>query len=103
MHIDNFNPETFLWALEKADVPYIPAEWNILRDRAYTKNKGKLNGMSVFGKYLSKMKLKQFKNAGWADSERLQKESEEKLAQQEEALKAQEEIAKEQFERGEIS
>ena len=61
MHIDNFNPETFVWLLEKMDVPYIPGEWDILRDRAFAKNPN-LNGMSVFGKYLSKMKLKQWKD-----------------------------------------
>lgn len=58
MHIDNFNPDTFLWLLEKMDVPYVAEEWNILRDRAFAKNPN-LNGMSVFGRYLSKMKLKQ--------------------------------------------
>jgi hypothetical protein len=63
MHIDNFDPNTYLWLLEKMDVPYIPEEWNILRDRAFAKNP-LLNGMSVFGKYLSKMKLKQFKDYG---------------------------------------
>lgn len=26
MHIDNFEPETFLWLLEKMDVPYVPIE-----------------------------------------------------------------------------
>ena len=26
MHIDNFNPETFLWLLQDMDVPYIEAE-----------------------------------------------------------------------------
>ena len=103
MHIDNFNPETYLWAIEKADVPYIPAEWNVLRDKAYAKHNGKLNGMSVYGKYLSKMKLKQWKDYGWADSEALQKQSEEKAALREEAMKAQEEIARQQFQRGEIS
>ena len=78
MHINNFEPDTFLWLLEKFDVPYIPAEWNILRDRAYAKYPYKMNGMSVFGKYLSKMKLKQWKNFTWADTERLQAEAEEK-------------------------
>jgi hypothetical protein len=34
--------------------------------------------MSVFGKYLSKMKLKQFKIYGWKDSERIQALNEEK-------------------------
>ena len=28
-HIDNFEPDTFLWLLEKMDVPYIPEEWNV--------------------------------------------------------------------------
>ena len=56
LHIDNFDPETFLWLLKKMDVPYIPEEWNILRDKAYAKDPYKMNGMSVFGKYLSKMK-----------------------------------------------
>lgn len=74
MHIDNYNPDTYLWLLEKMDVPYLPVEWNVLRDRAYAKDPYKMNGMSVFGKYLSKMKLKQWKNYGWADTERLQAE-----------------------------
>lgn len=78
MHINNFDPESFLWILEKFDVPWLPWEWNVLRDRAYQKDPYKMNGMSVFGKYLSKMKLKQFvdpvtkKSYGWADSEKLQ-------------------------------
>ena len=78
LHVDNYDPETFLWILEKFDVPYLPEEWNVLRDRAYQKNPYKMNGMSVIGKYLSKMKLKQWKNFSWADTERLQKEAEEK-------------------------
>lgn len=78
MHINNWEPDTYLWLLEKFDVPYIEAEWNVLRDRAYAKDPYKMNGMSVFGKYLSKMKLKQWKNYTWADTERLATEAEEK-------------------------
>lgn len=78
MHINNWEPDTFLWLLEKFDVPYIEAEWNVLRDRAYAKDPYKMTGMSVFGKYLSKMKLKQWKNFKWEDSERLKLEAEEK-------------------------
>ena len=37
-----------------------------------------MNGMSVFGRYLSKMKLKQWNKYGWADTERLKAEAEEK-------------------------
>ena len=49
MHINNWEPDTFLWLLEKFDVPYIEAEWNVLRDRAYQKDPYKMTGMSVFG------------------------------------------------------
>lgn len=74
MHVDNFNDETYKWILEKVDVPYIPVEWNVLRDKAYAKNPMKMNGMSVIGKYLSKMKLRQWKDYGWKDSEKLQQD-----------------------------
>ena len=103
MHIDNFNPDTFLWLLEKMDVPYVPGEWNVLRDRAFAKDPIKMNGTSVFGKYLSKMKLKQWKDYGWADTELLQARQEEKNKINEEEKKKHEAIIKEKFENGEIS
>ncbi len=59
--------------------------------------------MSVFGRYLSKMKLKQWKQYGWADTEELQKQYEEKAAQHEEEARQREAEAKERFENGEIS
>ncbi len=94
-HIDNFDPSTFLWLLEKMDVPYIPQEWDILRDRAYAKDPNKMNGMSVFGKYLSKMKLKQWKEYGWKDTERLRAENEAKKN----AAAGQEILEREQYEK----
>ena len=102
MHIDNWDPSTYLWLLEKMDVPYVPVEWDVLRDRAFAKNPN-LNGMSVFGKYLSKMKLKQWKNYGWADSDRLQALNEEKRSTQEAERAAFDAEIKEKFEAGEIS
>ena len=102
MHIDNWDPSTYLWLLEKMDVPYVPVEWDVLRDRAFAKNPN-LNGMSVFGKYLSKMKLKQWKNYGWADRDRLQAWNEEKRAAQEAERAAFDAEIKEKFEAGEIS
>lgn len=75
MHVNNWQEDTFLWLLEKFDVPYIKAEWDVLRDRAYQKDPYKMTGMSVFGKYLSKMKLKQWMKYGWADTERLAEEA----------------------------
>ena len=102
LHIDNFNPETFLWILKDMDLPYIPEEWNVLRDRAFAKNPN-LTGMSVFGKYLSKMKLKQFKPYGWEDSEKLQALNEEKKKVIAVEREKYEEHLKEQLESGEIT
>lgn len=73
MHVDSFDESTFLWLLEKADVPYIKPEWDILRDRAFAKNPNKVNGMSVFGRYLSKMRLTQWRDYHWSDTEELSK------------------------------
>lgn len=103
MHVNNFNPDTFLWILEKADVPYIPQEWNVLRDRAYAKNPQKMNGMSVIGKYLSKMKLKQWKNYTWKDSEKLQEQRRKLDEMKLEQDQAEADRVREQFENGEIS
>lgn len=103
MHIDNFNPDTFLWLLEKMDVPYVPAEWNTLRDRAYAKDPYKMNGMSVFGKYLSKMKLKQWSAYSWKDTETLCKKDEEKVAKEKRDREIFEEDIKQQYEEGKIT
>lgn len=103
MHIDNFNPDTFLWLLEKMDVPYIPEEWNVLRNRAYEKGPQKMNGMSVFGKYLSKMKLKQWKQYGWADTESLNAKNAEKRKLEEETRQNYEIELKKSYEEGTIS
>lgn len=89
LHVDNFDPTTFLWLLEKFDMPYIEEEWNVLRDRAYAKSPN-LNGVSVFGKYLSKMKLQQFKDYGWGDTE--------KIKQQREAQRQKRQLEQERFE-----
>lgn len=70
MHVNNWQEDTYLWLLEKFDVPYLPLEWQKIRDAAYQKDPYKMNGMSVFGKYLSKMKLNQFKDHNsWADTQ----------------------------------
>ena len=106
LHINNFDESTYVWLLEKMDVPYIPGEWNVLRDKALAKandDPRKLTGMSVFGKYLSKMKLKQFKDARWADSERLQAEAAEKRATSDAQLAELDAMYQDQYDKGEIS
>lgn len=67
MHVDNWDPETYLWILQEADVPYIPDEWNSLMAK-HAKDRSKVTGMTIVGRYLSKMKLKQYKDYRWADS-----------------------------------
>ena len=84
-HIDNFDPNTFEWILEKMDVPYIPTEWNVLRDKAFAKDPYKMNGMSVIGKYLAKMKLKQWSKYGYADTKKIQEEMEAEKAKKQQA------------------
>lgn len=85
MHVDNFDPNTYLWILQECDVPYIPDEWNKLLG-AYAKDKRKLSGMTILGRYLSKMKLKQYKEYTWKDTEYLQKVADKKT---EETMKRQ--------------
>lgn len=68
--INNYNPETYLWILQECDVPYIPEEWNKLLYYC-DKNKSELNGMTILGRYLAKMKLKAFMNWRWADTQYL--------------------------------
>lgn len=85
MHIDNFNPETFLWILQEVDVPYIPDEWNGLLLK-YGKDKSKLTGTTILGRYLAKMKLKQFRDYRWKDTAFLQEVANAKVEQ---SMKAQ--------------
>ena len=68
MHVDNWNPDTFLWILEEADVPWIPDEWNSLMN-TYARDASKVQGTTIVGRYLSKMRLKQHKNDRWKDTE----------------------------------
>jgi hypothetical protein len=87
MHIDNFDEETYVWVLKRLDFPYIPVEWNTIREREYLKSPNHLlTGLSVLGRYLSKMKLKQFKGTTYADSERLCAEAAEKVAKKKEVI-----------------
>jgi hypothetical protein len=57
MHVNNWDPSTYLWILQECDVPYVPDEWNKLL-ATWGKDPTKITGMTILGKYLSKMKLK---------------------------------------------
>ena len=85
MHVDNFNPDTYLWILQECDVPYVPEEWNKLLQN-YGKDRSKLTVATILGRYLSKMKLKQFRDYRWKDTEFLQEIANKKI---EETMKRQ--------------
>ena len=92
MHINNYQEDTYMQLFEKFDVPYSKVEQKVAREKEFEKNYNKVmssgkvdkskareaaynmtKGSSVpFGRYLSKMKLKQYKDDTWADTERIQ-------------------------------
>lgn len=80
MHIDNFDSSTYLPLMEECDVPYVPKVWNELLLK-YGKDPSKLNGTSIFGRYLSQMKLKQWKEYRWKDTDFIQEVENKKLAE----------------------
>ena len=85
MHVDNFSPDTYMWILQECDVPYVPDEWNKLLS-TYGKDRSKLTGATIVGRYLSKMKLKQYREHRWGDTEYLQEVANKKI---EETMKRQ--------------
>ena len=81
MHVDNWNPDTYLWILEDCDVPWVPKEWNDLMAK-YTKDRSKVTGTTIVGRYLSKMKLKQYADYRWADTNYFKEKAETELRTQ---------------------
>ena len=73
MHINSWDPDTFLPILEDADIPYIEHIWKDILNKAVASGK-KMTGLTVIGKYFSQMRLNQHKKERWADSERLNEE-----------------------------
>lgn len=82
MHVDPWDPDTFLWILEEADVPYIKSAWDKIIEKEIAKkgNASSVTGKGTIGRYLSSMKLSQYKRMRWADTEVLaEKEKEAKI------------------------
>ena len=78
MHVDNWNPDSFKPILMDIDVPWIPDEWNLLLQK-YGKNRSNVTGTTILGRYLSKMKLKQYKDFRWKDTDFIQEISDAKM------------------------
>jgi len=52
-------------------VPYVPKEWHDLM-ATYCKDRSKVTGLTILGRYLSKMRLKQYRDYRWKDTEFIQ-------------------------------
>lgn len=85
MHVDNWDSNTYMWILEECDVPYIPEEWNKLLQK-YAGEGKTMTGTTIIGRYLAKMKLKQFRDYRFKDTEFLQQMADHKM---EETMKRQ--------------
>lgn len=72
MHVDNWDPKTYLWILQECDVPYIPEVWSKLL-KSYAKDPTRVTGMTIIGRYLGQMRLQQWRDYHWKDSDYLQK------------------------------
>ena len=104
LHVDVFDPTTFTWLLQKLDVPYIPQEWNTTIEKKMAAKPDKpISHSAVFGSYLAKTKLKQWKDYYWADNERIQElffRADQTKTEEQAELDA---MYQEQFELGQIS
>lgn len=79
MHVNNWEPSTFLNILELIDVPYIEVEWNTLLDK-YGKDPKKTSSTAIIGRYLAKMKLRQYADLRYSDTLRFREEQDKKNA-----------------------
>lgn len=79
MHVNNWEPETFLPILEDADVPYVQWKWEEILNK-YCGNPETVTGMTVLGRYFSQMKLVQFKKYHWEHSDKLNEEHRQQVA-----------------------
>lgn len=65
MGVNDTDPATFLPILKEINIPYMPGEWRALLAKKDAR------GASILGKYVSKMRLNQYKKYSWVDTERL--------------------------------
>lgn len=68
MNVDNWDAKTYEWILKELDVPYVPNEWYQLMN-TYARDPSKVNGTTILGRYLAKMRLKAWKDYRYNDSQ----------------------------------
>lgn len=87
MHVDNWNPETYLDILQECDIPYVKDKWDSLLQRwLENHDPKKITGESVLGRYISCMKINPWGEKRWKDTESLAEAAKQKKAS---GLKAQ--------------
>lgn len=83
--IDINSPSTVMNIMKEIDIPFIPDEWQVLRERyEFTTNKegNKVRNpnanQSILGRYIGKMKLVQYADLKFEDTDKFVKEHEER-------------------------
>lgn len=71
MYVDVRKPSTFLWILEELDYPYIEETWINIANKAYKRNPSIFSPKSVFGTYIRSMKMANYSDYHWEDTEKL--------------------------------
>lgn len=69
--VDLDSPSTIYAILQEIDIPYIPSEFDSLKERY---GDGKNANQTVVGRYIGKMKLAQYKELTFADTDRIVEE-----------------------------
>lgn len=109
MYVDVRKPSTFLWILEELDYPYIEETWINIANKAYKRNPSIFSPKSVFGTYIRSMKMANYSDYHWADTEKLkakkqaEKDAINSVRQNAYLDEEKERRLKEQFDNGEIS
>lgn len=109
MHVDNRDPSTFMWILEKLDIPYIERTWIKMANEIYLKNPAKFGPMSVIGQYIRSMGMIQYRDYSFKDSDALnfaEQKKREEIENRQQRYKENEEYFAElqkKLEEGEIS
>lgn len=72
-YVDNKKPNTFLWILKEADVPFIEERWVDLCRKKYNKDPHHFGCSSVIGTYLRVMYTRGFTDYSYSDTLELNK------------------------------
>ena len=91
--IDLKSPSTVMKIMEEIDIPYIPDEWNSLRERYEfsTSKDGKTirnknANQSVLGRYIGKMRLEQYKGYKFSDTPQFMEQHDQEIQQKRDML-----------------